>query len=150
MKQTKSEKAHGVVLDKLAKLNTRKDELWVAGEAAKAELATFRKESAQALIEGQDNEKVASALAARESKAAMFVAALVEVATQVGEHEAIVAETEKAPTTSISWWAMFASNSCHSWKRGPCLKRPLSSFPTPGGKNVTTNADFSRTGSSTS
>ena len=92
---TKAEKAHGSALDKLARLSTRQDELLIASEASKADLASFRTEAAQSLIDGKDSEKVAGALATRESKAAMFAGALAEVETQITAQQAIVAEAEK-------------------------------------------------------
>lgn len=92
---TKAEKTHSAALDQLAKLETSRDKLSVLAEASKADLASFRKESAQALIDGKDSGKVAGALATRESKATMFAGALSEVGAQIVAQEVVVAEAEK-------------------------------------------------------
>ena len=99
---TKAEKTLSAALDQLARLETSKGKLEVQSASAKADLLSFRKVSAQELIDGKDSGKVAGALATRESKAGMFTAALAEVSTQITAQQAIVAEAEKVVSDEAS------------------------------------------------
>jgi len=99
---TKASKTHSAALDKLARLNISKEKLSVQSEASKADLLSFRKESAQDLIDGRDAEKVAAALATRESKATMFAGALAEVGAQIVAQEVVAAEAGKVVSAEAS------------------------------------------------
>jgi len=92
---TKTETTYRQAAEKLAGLQGRRDELWVRAESAKSELSAFRKDSAEKLIGGGDSEKIASALASRESKSGMFSSTLVELDARIAQAQTVSDEAEQ-------------------------------------------------------
>ena len=93
----KSEKKnHKAEQAKLAKLQSRRGEMWTSQETAKGELGEAKTLFGKQLLDGADVEKLFATLAQKDAALTIISAGLAELDSQIASQQEVVAEAEVA------------------------------------------------------